>query len=123
MMLALLLAAAAAPPPVAGPVQDLKKVVVDAIRNCGQSEGDEITVCARDRGIAESYRLPKISPRYAEAGPIKGRLDTLVDAGASGQGSCSAVGAAGATGCTIGAAKDWGAWKRQHKAEGQLFPW
>ena len=126
LVLALLLAAmdppaAASEPP---PLDNLKSVVVKAIRNCGLSNGDEITVCARDRGVAEGYRLPKISPRYAEAGQTHGKLEALEGAGAAGQGSCSATGAAGATGCSLAQANAWAEWKKRRKARDEgFFPW
>ena len=125
MLLAALLLAAAAPPdaPEPPPLDQLKSVVVKAIRNCGISHGDEITVCARDRGVAEGYRLPKISPRYADAAHPHGKLEALQGAGAAGQGSCSATGAAGTTGCSLDQARAWGDWKKLHKADGAPFPW
>lgn len=56
----LLIAAAAAtaadtdPPP--DPAGDLRQMVVQAIRDCGQ-RGDEIVACSRDRGYAQEERL------------------------------------------------------------------
>ena len=128
MLLAALLLAAAAPPaasdPPAAPLEDLKSVVVKAIRNCGLANGDEITVCAKDRGFAEGYRLPKISPRYSDAGHPPGKLEALEGAGSAGQGSCTMVGAAGTTGCTLAQAKAWAEWKKRQKArEESVFPW
>lgn len=126
LMLALLLAAEepVTPMPVPAPTEALKQVVIDAIRNCGKGSGDEVVVCARDRGVAEGYRLPKIPQRYADAAKPPGKLDSLIGAGAGGQGSCSTTGAAGTTGCSLAQANAWGAWKRAQKAKGEgVFPW
>ena len=124
MMLALLLLAVADPPaPTPAPTEALKQVVVDAIRNCGKSQGDEIVVCSRDRGVAESYRLPKIQPRLAESAHTGGKLEALAGAGAGGQGTCTATGAAGTTGCSLAQANAWGEWKKRQKAAGEWFPW
>ena len=124
MMFALLLLAAEDPPAAApAPTEALKQVVVDAIRNCGKNAEGEVIVCARDRGIAESYRLPKIQPRLAEAGRPGGKLDALAGPGAAGQGSCTATGGAGTTGCSLAQANAWGEWKKRQKAAGEWFPW
>ena len=125
MMLALLLAAEEPPAAAASaPTEALKQVVVDAIRNCGKSQGDEIVVCSRDRGLAESYRLPKIQPRLAEAGKTGGKLEALAGAGAAGQGTCTATGGAGTTGCSLAQANAWAEWKKRQKAAGEgWFPW
>lgn len=124
-MILLMLAAVAAAVPKAGPVETLHTVVVEAIRNCPKGKGDEIVVCSRDRGIAEGFRLPRLDPRYAGPGLKPGGRGVLTDAGvaAVGVGSCSTVGANGATGCGRRAADDWGAWKRGERAEGRDFPW
>ncbi len=123
-MWALLLLAAAADPPKAGPVETLHKQVVDAIRNCPVAAPGEITVCARDRGIAEGYRIPKMDPRFAEGLRPSGR-GTIVapDVGASGTGSCTTTGGGGFTGCSLQDYRNWGAWKAQEKADGRSFPW
>ena len=52
------------------PLANLHGVVVDAIRNCGQRDG-EIIVCPRDRGFAEGQRIRKITkprPPSSDAG-------------------------------------------------------
>ena len=54
------------PPPPPAPVEQLRQIVVDAIRNCGKPGSDEVVVCAPDRGIAEGYRLPKMDTRFAK---------------------------------------------------------
>lgn len=125
MLALLLLAAEAAKPAPAGPVDHLHQVVVEAIRNCPQGADGAIVVCARDRGIAEGWRLPKLDPRYAGNALRPSGRGTLAtsDVAATGVGSCSATGAAGATGCSLAEANAWGAWKREQKADGKPFPW
>lgn len=65
-LLVLAAAAAAAPPPAdppADPAGDLRAMVVQAIRDCGQ-RGDEIVACSPDRGFAEKegQRVKKLKP-------------------------------------------------------------
>ena len=127
MLPLLLLAAAAAPPAPAkpGPVETLHKQVVDAIRNCPVAGPGEITVCARDRGIAEGYRIPRMDPRFAGNALRPSGRGTIVapDVAASGTGSCTTAGGGGFTGCSLQDYRNWGAWKAQEKAEGRAFPW
>lgn len=131
MLAAFVLAVAAIPapavaaPPAPGPVEHLHKVVVDAIRPCPKAADGEIVVCSRDRGIDEGYRLPKLDQRYAGAAARPGGRGTMASPslGAAGAGSCSSTGAGGATGCSLKEANDWGAWKKQEKADGRPFPW
>ena len=124
MHLLLLAAALAAPAAKPGPVEQLRKVVVGAIRNCLAPESGEIVVCAPDRGVAEGYRLPRLDPRYAGSNLRPSGRGTLPNVGASGTGSCSTVGGGGQTGCALAEAKAWGAWKRERKSAGQDgFPW
>lgn len=79
------------------------------------SNGDEIVVCQRLHE-SERFRLPKslrdqgIKPQ-AESWAT--RSQDALTTGATGTGSCSAVGAGGATGCH---GKQLGAWKRQERA-------
>jgi len=122
-MLALLtfFAAAAGQPAKAGPIEDLHQRVVEAIRNCPHSSDGEIVICARDRGFAEGYRIPKMDPRYA-GGKLRpsgrGTVDGA-DVGASGIGSCTNVGAGGSVGCTLRDLNKWSDWRRQQRqAEG-----
>jgi hypothetical protein len=119
-MLALLtfFAAAAAPPPAkSGPVEKLHEVVVDAIRNCPRSTDGEIVICARDRGIAEGYRIPKLDPRFAGARLRPSGRGTIdgADVGKSGIGSCTKVGAGGSTGCALRDLNQWSDWRRQQR--------
>ena len=124
-MIALLLAAAVAEPPKAGPVEVLHRKVVTAIRNCPDAAPGEITVCARDRGIAESYRIPRLDPRFAGAAPRSTGRGALAAAGpgAAGTGSCTNTGAGGFTGCSLQDYRNWGRWKDREKANGREFPW
>ncbi|USU03741.1 hypothetical protein NF700_10255 [Sphingomonadaceae bacterium OTU29MARTA1] len=69
------------------------------------TDGDEIVVCER-RSAREQYRVPKelrdfqVTPQNESwAARAQGTLDTGV--GVSTLGSCSAVGAAGQTGCFV----------------------
>jgi hypothetical protein len=107
-MIGLLLLAAAVQAPQTGPVEHLKKRVVDAIRNCPEAQAGEVVVCAPDRGIAEGYRLPKLDRRFAGAGLKPNGRTVDPSLAATGTGSCSRVGAGGAIGC---AKKDYGDWK------------
>ena len=120
-----MLAAAAAAKPVSGPVEHLKKVVVEAIRNCPQAEDGTVVVCARDRGIAEGYRLPKLDPRYAASDPTARRRpgEALDGVGAAGTGSCSTVGAGGATGCNAAQIRAWRAQKSEDRKDDRWFAW
>ncbi|MDO6416537.1 hypothetical protein Q4F19_19295 [Sphingomonas sp. BIUV-7] len=123
MPLLLILALAAADPPaepVAAATAEIRQKVIDAIRACPESKGDEIVICSRDRGIAESYRLPKLDPRFAETDPkLKTTEEALDGVGDTGTGSCSAVGAGGAFGCAKRDYNDWGDWKRRQRAARQ----
>ena len=69
------------------------------------TDGDEIVICER-RSAREQYRVPKelrefqVTPQNESwAARAQGTLDTGV--GVSSLGSCSAVGAAGQTGCFV----------------------
>jgi len=119
-MLALLTffaAAAGQQPAKSGPIEDLHQRVVEAIRNCPRSTDGEIVICARDRGIAEGYRIPKMDPRFA-GGKLRpsgrGTIDGA-DVGASGIGSCTKVGAGGSTGCALRDLNKWSDWRRQQR--------
>jgi hypothetical protein len=122
MIAMLLLAAAAAAsqppaPPKVGPVEHLKKRVVDAVRNCAEPLPGEVVVCAPDRGIAEGYRIPKLDPRFAGNLRASGRGEVAGDPAAAGTGSCSKVGAGGATGCAKRDYSDWKAERRRMREE------
>ncbi|UAK24116.1 hypothetical protein [Sphingomonas nostoxanthinifaciens] len=128
MIWALLIQAAnvdAAVEPPASPITTQRQQVVEAIRNCPKGAPGEIVVCSKDRGVAEGFRLPKLDPRFAGSGVRPSGRGTLDGAavGATGVGACNAVGASGATGCSLKQEKAWGEWKKQQKADGKWFPW
>ncbi|HEX7655465.1 MAG TPA: hypothetical protein VF404_00565 [Sphingomonas sp.] len=79
------------------------------------SSGREIVVCSR-RGADEQYRIPK-ELRELQVTPENeswaARDQAVLDAGASGVGSCSTVGPGGASGCF---AKQAAAAKREREA-------
>lgn len=121
-LLPLLAQVAAAPGADPPPSQHLHEVVVEAIRNCPQSKGDEIAVCAKDRGYAQRYRMERLKPYHADGSPPV-KVDVTSGVGASGAGSCSTAGAGGQTGCQLKANNDWRRWKEDEKADGHWFPW
>ncbi len=74
------------------------------------ARGDEIVVCRR-RQAGDRYRLPRIDRGFDPGGPVDSvsrERHRLLDADGAApdgtRGSCSAVGASGATGCMI---KGW----------------
>ena len=114
-------AADAPPPPPPKPVDNLRQIVVDAIRNCPKSADGELVVCAKDRGIAEGYRIPKMDERFAKNLRPSGRGEVAVvdgGVGASGIGSCTKVGAGGSIGCAKAEINAWAA-ERKAKREGE----
>ncbi len=124
-MLAFLLFAAAVvavEKPKLGPVEKEHKMVVEAVRGCPEAEEGEIVVCSNDRGVAEGYRLPKLDPRFANnlRGDGRGGL-TDPAPGASGTGSCSNVGAGGATGCAKADINAWAKWNAARKAQQKAY--
>ncbi|PZU11541.1 hypothetical protein [Sphingomonas sp.] len=123
MPLLLILALAMADPPtepIAAAGAEVRQKIVEAIRNCPDNKGEEIVVCSRDRGIAESYRLPKLDPRYADAEPkLKTTQEALDGTGDGGFGSCGAVGIGAGTGCALRDYNAWGDWKRRQRAARQ----
>jgi hypothetical protein len=123
MLLLLLFAAEiATTKPKMGPIEKEHKIVVDAVRGCRDYEEGEIVVCSSDRGVAEGYRLPKLDTRFAGALSKNGRSElTDVDLGASGAGSCSATGAAGATGCAKREYDNWAKWKLEQKKQAHAY--
>jgi hypothetical protein len=108
------------PPPPPAPTETLHKIVVDAIRNCAQPITGEVVVCAKDRGIAEGYRIPKMDERFAKNLRPSGRGEIeAVDLGIGGLNTCSKVGAAGAIGCTKNEINTWAAEQRLKREAGQ----
>ena len=107
------------PPPPPAPVETLHKIVVDAIRNCPEHAPDELVVCAKDRGIAEGYRIPKMDSRFAKTLRPSGRGEVSGAAvGATGIGSCTKSGPGGAIGCSRDELKAWAAQRKaQHPAD------
>jgi hypothetical protein len=98
------------------PLEVLKGQVVDAIRNCPRPKTpDEIVVCARDRGIAEAYRLPRLDPRFNRS--VAGPSVSLVGSGQGlASGDCSAAsGSLGQTGCALQQDNAWAAERRARK--------
>ncbi len=79
------------------------------------SNNEEVVVCVR-RPAAEQFRIPKelrnfeVTPENA-SWAVKEQANRNV--GNTGVGTCSAVGAAGATGCNV---QDLSAWKRERQA-------
>src|SRR3954465_2319630 len=68
---------------------------------CPRGNGDEIVVCAR-KPESERYRIPesvRIDPNHPANRTWADRAQSLEYAGRSGIGSCSPVGAGGASGC------------------------
>ena len=114
-MLALLLIAMAAadpPPAPSSPLKGLDKVVTDAIRNCPGAEQGAVVVCARDRGFAEGYRLPKLkSPKPPPtSGPV---ISVVAGPGQGTGGGCSDALAVGTLSCGSGAEDAQAAWQRE----------
>jgi hypothetical protein len=80
-------------------------------------KGDEIVVCRR-RDAGERFRLPLRDQGFDPDGPIDSvsrERHRLIDADGGApdytRGSCSAVGASGATGCTV---KGWREGEQRH---------
>lgn len=110
MLLALLLAVQ----DIAPATQPLHDVVTQAIRNCPQSKGDEIAVCAKDRGFAEKYRIQKLTkPLPLETDP----KISLSGTGSTAPGTCTSATAVGINGCSKRDYDDWASWKRRQQAE------
>ena len=118
LILALAFAEPPGPPadPMAAAAAEVRQKVVTAIRNCPETKGEEIVVCSKDRGVAESFRLPKLDPRFAVNDPKSRDYDKLNGAGAAGAGSCSPVGAMGSLGCSKRDYEAWADWKKRQLA-------
>lgn len=124
MILLAFLALALDPPADApAPTQALHDVVVSAIRNCPQTHGDEIAVCAKDRGFSEKYRIERLTKPETNLESAKLKLSGVADTGNVAPGGCiGAAGQAGAIGCSKRDYDDWAAWKRKQKAEAKSIP-
>jgi hypothetical protein len=111
------------PEPVADPpiavTQPLHDAVTQAIRNCPQTKGDEIAVCAHDRGFAEKYRIQRLDRPSMPASDPKIQLSGV---GSDAPGGCSNLGQVGAIGCSKRDYDAWAAWKRQQQAAARGGP-
>ena len=79
----------------------VSEIIVDGTDPCPRSTDDDVVVCAR-RPEAERFRIPEIlrqSGTPQERQSWTKQAEALSTAGATGIGSCSAVGPGGATGC------------------------
>ena len=90
-----------APMPAVAQMQSGVLVIYGDDRCPTDTEGNEIVVCAR-RPETERYRIPKELRDYQVAPQKQSwalRQRDVMDSGATGIGSCSAVGPGGSTGC------------------------
>jgi hypothetical protein len=99
--------------------QPLHDVVTQAIRNCPPPKDGVISVCARDRGFAEKYRIQRLAKPTVDLGDPKIKLS---GEGSPLPGECSNIGQAGAIGCSKRDYQDWAAWKRRQQAEAKDRP-
>ena len=79
----------------------VSEIIVYGTDPCPRSTDDDVVVCAR-RPEAERFRIPEIlrqSGTPQERQSWTKQAEALSTAGATGIGSCSAVGPGGATGC------------------------
>ena len=102
---ALLVTSEAAIFPVAAQAQSgtIAEIIVYGNDPCPRATDDDIVVCTR-RPEAERYRLaPNLRPSGTrqERSSWANRAQDLKDVGATGIGSCSAVGPGGSSGCLI----------------------
>ncbi len=97
--------------------------IADAVRAatdpCHSGPNDEIVVCRRTPTAPDRYRLPQIDRGWDPGGAtrsVSGERHDLIDGGYGAgdltSGSCSAVGASGATGCLIRT------WRRNDQQKG-----
>lgn len=89
--------------PAAAQVQNGTLIIYGNDKCPTNASGEEIVVCVR-RGEQERYRIPKelrdVEPtRDGESWAT--RVETNLNAGATGTGSCSTVGPGGQTGCFV----------------------
>ncbi|MDB5682425.1 MAG: hypothetical protein JWM75_123 [Sphingomonas bacterium] len=104
--LAFLAITAVAPQP--GPAGDLDMVVIEAINACPKGAAGEIAVCGRRPGsmpyqpyrVPEAFRTRGFDPTASTESASRER-NRIMEGGAAGTGSCSAVGGGGTTGCTV----------------------
>ena len=81
--------------------QRTSEIIVYGTDPCPRATDDDVVVCAR-RPEAERFRIPEV---LRETGTLQQRqswtkqAEALATAGATGVGSCSAVGPGGHTGC------------------------
>ncbi|MEP9401433.1 hypothetical protein [Sphingomonas sp. VNH70] len=90
--------------PAAAQVQNGTLVIYGNDKCPTNADGEEIVVCVR-RSERERFRIPQelrdsdTDPASKESWAV--RADSALSAGQTGAGSCSPVGAAGATGCFV----------------------
>lgn len=119
-LFAALLASGAALPARAQNAAQNGVLVIYGTQKCPTTEsGEEIVVCVR-RNASEQFRIPK-ELREMEITPENEswavRAQGVDAAGASGIGSCSTVGAGGATGCFAQQANQYRANKKKNAAD------
>lgn len=116
---------ASAPAETGSPPQRYRALTVYGNDPCPKGEGDEIVVCAREPE-SERYRIPKRlrkTEEDADARSWSDRVPALEEASrAQRPGSCSTVGAGGATGCTQAMLRAWAAERRAVEADQTAVP-
>ncbi len=88
------------------------------------SSGEETVVCAR-RPEGERFRIPKelrLGGKFAESQSWTKRSESTLNTGASGIGSCSAIGPGGFTGCMNQQFRSARQAKKEDKASEQAVP-
>jgi nitrogenase subunit NifH len=99
--LAATLAALAAPAPALAQNSRISEIIVYGTDPCPRSTDDDVVVCAR-RPEAERFRIPEVmreSGTRQEQQSWTKQAEALMTAGATGIGSCSAVGPGATAGC------------------------
>lgn len=92
---------------------------IAAATDCQRGKAGEILVCRRGQG-SERYRIPEVlrDPGFdfsdMSVEGVSRERHRLLDAGASGIGSCSASGAGGMTGCMVQKFRQWEQQKAGH---------